>query len=130
MGAASSTQEALKDKNYDGQDMLVDPELQFGPYQERKCTDVFWLLVFAVFLGGYGWTMGYGYANGRPNWLFSPVDDYGNICGIDAGYEDHPYLYYLLMKDDHGPKALCVKDCPNEITDPVDCIPTMRVRNK
>ena len=60
MGAKnSSIRESLNDENYDGGDYLVDPELQNGPLFNRKCTDVFCLLIFWLFLVVYGYTCVY-----------------------------------------------------------------------
>ena len=56
----------MKDKNYDGSDYLSDPALKDGPRKDRKCTDVLFLVLFLVTLGGYGWTGAYAAEHGKP----------------------------------------------------------------
>ena len=77
MGNSSSTQEALKDENYDGQDYQVDSKIADGPIFDRKCTDILFFLLFWIFIGGYGWTCQYAYANGHPEEIFRPVNGDG-----------------------------------------------------
>ena len=76
-----NTREAMKDPDYDGQDFTSDPELRNGPMINRKCTDVLFWLLFIISIGGYGYTLHYGYKNGKPNELFTPVDGDGKFCG-------------------------------------------------
>ena len=78
MGAKnSSIRESLNDENYDGGDYLVDPELQNGPLFNRKCTDVFCLLIFWGFLVVYGYTCVYAVQNSHPDKLLRPVNGDG-----------------------------------------------------
>jgi hypothetical protein len=82
---------------------------------DRKCTDLLFWLLFVASIGVYGFTVHYGYANGKPNELFKPADGDGKLCGQDSN-KDFPNLYYLLAADDPlHPKAVCVKECPFEI---------------
>ena len=64
MGNSNSQQENLKDKNYDGADYTVDPQLRDGPMTDRRCTDCFFALLFIAFLGCYGYTCQYAFTNG------------------------------------------------------------------
>jgi hypothetical protein len=57
----SSTRESFNDKDYDGQDFIAPSELRNGPMTNRKCTDVFFFLLFLVSLGGYGLTVKYSF---------------------------------------------------------------------
>jgi len=66
MGNNSSANESLNDENYDGNDFQVDSKIREGPLWDRKCTDILFFIVFWVFIGGYGWTVHYGYKNGHP----------------------------------------------------------------
>lgn len=78
MGAKnSSIRQSLNDENYDGGDYLVDTELQNGPLFNRKCTDVFCLLIFWAFLVVYGYTCVYAYSNAHPDKLLRPVNGDG-----------------------------------------------------
>jgi hypothetical protein len=125
-----TTREALKDSDYDGQDFTSDPELRNGPMINRKCTDVLFWLLFVASIGAYGFTCFYGYKHGKPKELFTPVDGDGKFCGMD-GNQEYPYLYYLILPEDKtDPRAVCVKECPEEITDPVDCKVTSRLLSK
>ena len=54
----------LKDRDYKAQDYSVDPELQKGPMQKRRCTDCLCFIIFGAFLVGMGWMTILGYVNG------------------------------------------------------------------
>jgi len=82
---------------------------------QRKCTDVLFWILFVASIGAYGWTCVYGWKNGKPKDLFTPVDGDGKFCGFDANAE-YPFLYYVVDPSDKmNPKAVCVKSCPYEI---------------
>ena len=83
----------LKDRNYKGDDFNIKQELGQGPFAERRCTDMLCCTIFTLFLLGMAFLTGYGYVNGDPNKLISPIDGDGNICGVTAGYEDYQYLF-------------------------------------
>lgn len=57
------------------------------------------------------------------------MDGDGHFCGLE-GNANFPYLYYIITKDSYSPRAVCVKECPVEITDKVDCKTTSRVPSK
>lgn len=125
-----TTREALKDSTYDGQDFTADPGLRNGPLVYRKCTDVLFWLLFVMSLGCYGYTCFYGFKHGKPRELFTPVDGDGRYCGEGVN-EEYPYLYYVLLPENmQDPRAVCVKDCPDDPPDPVDCQLTSRVTSK
>ena len=56
----------MKDKDYKGEDYLTDTNLKDGPLQNRGCTDILFILIFAVFAAGYFYTDGYAGEHGRP----------------------------------------------------------------
>lgn len=58
----NTTREALNDKDYKGEDMLVP---QNGPIKERKCTDIIFLLIFWSALVAYGGTLVYGWRHNK-----------------------------------------------------------------
>ena len=105
----SSTRESLKDKDYDGSDFIADPELRNGPMINRKCTDMLFTIIFIISLVAYGITTEYGYRNGKPKQLFTPVDGDGKFCGYDEN-KDYPALYYVITPTTlTEPRAVCVK---------------------
>ena len=58
--------------------------------------------------------------------LLAPIDDDGNFCGLDAGYENHPYVYWpdITAKTNFVTKYVCVSACPVATDTTVDCITT------
>lgn len=109
----SNTREALNDKEYDGQDFQAPSELRDGPMTNRKCTDLLFVLLFIVTLGGYGWTVKYSFDNGNPNKLLRPVNGDGKLCGVGE-LVDYPKLYYIMNSAEKPmtPRAVCVDFCP------------------
>jgi len=56
--------EKMKSRKYKAEDFNVNTELQNGPLENRKCTDVCCCLIFVTFLCTI-FAMGiYGYSNG------------------------------------------------------------------
>lgn len=129
----------LKDRNYKGDDFNVKASLGEGPFNERRCTDVFMCIFFCIFLGGMGFCTAYGYANGDPNKLIAPIDGDGNICGVTPGYEDYGYLFIgnidTLAHNLGGGTStfhygICVEGCPATSDDSetaLSCKTTTRV---
>ena len=72
----------------------------------------------------------FGYKNGHPDKLISPIGGDGNICGVTEGYEDYPYLFIADLSTAACNEAsifeygICVKTCPESNTDTLDCKPT------
>ena len=54
------------------------------------------------------------------------MDADGRFCGLDAGLEHHPYLYFvdITKGEDLLSTAVCVSKCPMEDDQPIDCINT------
>ena len=103
----------------------MDDRVKDGPLEQRSCTDVLFCLIFLAFLGGVGVVSFFGYQHGQPARLLAPLDADGKFCGLDKGYENHPYLYLLdITQSDILASAVCVKECPLNNTKPVDCINT------
>mmetsp|Transcript_28906 Transcript_28906/g.35728 ORF Transcript_28906/g.35728 Transcript_28906/m.35728 type:complete len:192 (+) Transcript_28906:191-766(+) len=77
-----------------------------------------------------GWATIYGYVNGNPGKLIAPIDSNKNICGYDSGLEDYPKLYIDNIVDAAGDPtdifdyAVCIKDCPENADDAVECAPS------
>lgn len=110
----------MNDKDYDGSDYLVDPEIANGPLFNRKCTDVFCVLIFWLFIGTYGYTCIYAYGNSHPEKLLRPVNGDGQLCGVGE-LSEFPNLYYIIKTSNMNPRAVCIKRCPTEITDTIEC---------
>jgi len=118
----------LKDRSWKGDGIQVNKDIAKKPTDKnRRCTDVLCCLVFVAFMVGMIWSTVYGYVNGNPGKLIAPIDGDKNICGYSAGVEDYPKLYI----DDISTAAsdptnvfsysVCVKSCPKEKTDAIDC---------
>lgn len=76
-------------------DLALQP---VGPISKRRCRDVFWLLLFAVFWVGMFVIAGFAYQVGDPFRLIYGIDYRGNLCGRPNANEDlsdRPYLYYF-----------------------------------
>jgi hypothetical protein len=54
-----------------------------GPVTDRRCTDVFFLLLFILFWVGMIVVASIGLSEGDPRRLYMPSDVYGNFCGMD-----------------------------------------------
>jgi hypothetical protein len=86
-----------------------------------------------LFIAGFIWINIYSMNHGHFDKLFSPVDGDNRICGYDKGVKDYPYLYLVKM----DPKnimatfnyGVCVKGCPANKTDVLDCVTTKNVKN-
>lgn len=93
----------------------------------RKCTDVFWLPVFALFSFGIFFACIYGWVNGNPAKLFVTFDAAGNACGYEhedvKGFPNHGYVYWPEITFTTGnfaailDRTVCVKECPSSTTD-------------
>jgi hypothetical protein len=44
----------LADPNYKGEDYSIDVEIEKGPLGNRRCTDMFCVLLFLIATGGIG----------------------------------------------------------------------------
>ena len=128
----------LKDRSYKGDDFNVKKELGGGPFNNRRCTDVFCCLLFLVFLSGMGFCTYYGYHNGDPSKLVAPIDGDRHICGVSEGYEEYPYLYIgdihgaVITPTDIFEFGICVDKCPETRDEPeagLNCKTTNEIRS-
>ena len=98
-----------------GEDYALDPAIERGPLANRRCTDLFCLLLFLLSTGGAGYIGYYGYHNGNPDEILAPMDGDGNFCGKTAGYEDYPYILYTDISSFFWPPyGVCVTECPTK----------------
>ena len=58
--------------------------------------------------------------------LLAPLDDDGNFCGEDSGYEDFPRVYWPDIQSETNIllKYVCVKECPQSTDTTYECVPT------
>ena len=133
----------LKDRNYKGDDFNVNPELGKGPFQNRRCTDMLCCILFTVFLGGMGFCTLYGFSNGNPGMLIAPIDGDKRVCGYSEDittatggaydFTDYPYLFIgnihdaMENMDDTFLYGVCVKECPVNRDDTIECMTTTRI---
>jgi len=90
----------------------INDELANGPLENRSCRDVLCCLLFIAFMGGMIAVAAYGISAGNPTLLARGYDATGKMCGVSAGYEDYPYLYFALPITGHLTETLCLKSCP------------------
>jgi len=95
----------------------IDDALANGPVAKRSCRDVLCCLLFIVFVGGMIGIGSWGYSKGNPNLIGRGYDADGKMCGIDAGYEGYPYLYFPIPYEGYLAKTICLSACPS--TDPL-----------
>ena len=129
------TKELYK-RDYKAQDFKIRRDLiGADTFENRKCTDIFCCLVFAVFVAGMAFCTGYGYQYGSPNKLLSPIGGDGKICGVSKGFEGYDYLFIadinVALRNpvnffDYG---VCVKRCPQTKDEKIDCKTTKNVKS-
>jgi hypothetical protein len=116
----------ISDRNYKGDDFNIRADLLSNdPFNRRKCTDVLMGIIFAAFLGGMAYAIGFGYSNGSPGQLLAPISAQpaNVICGYSSGYEEFPYLYIydlnaaLDLPINVFGYTTCVKECPSASSD-------------
>eukprot|EP00808_Paulinella_micropora_P024157 g61490.t1 len=88
-------------------------EAKIKPYDQRRCTDILWFLIFLMSWGVIwfllGWTLEQG---ANPQVVIRGVDWQGIVCGKDGktGYEDYPYCAW--PDPIYGPLVrVCLADC-------------------
>ena len=80
------------------------------PKRERKCTDVYCLVLF-VFFNACLWTLsGWSYQEGNPQRLVHGWDLHGDFCGT-GDLRSQPYTYFPLPMDSID-TTLCLPGCP------------------
>ena len=115
-----------------------DQSLAKDPVEKpRRCTDIFCCILFSAVVLGMFVLAFYGYINGNPWKLIAPIDGESRICGYTEGLEDYGHLYLGKIDEAAAPTSLgtfdvfnygvCVKECPTEKTEVVECVPTTKV---
>ncbi|XP_041974365.1 choline transporter-like 2 isoform X3 [Aricia agestis] len=99
-----------------------DPDFN-GPIHNRSCTDIIWLIIFILFLGGWGYVGYYSIKHGNVENLLAPIDTEGRRCGLDAGLENRRNLLFFNIVKCLAPgtpitgcatRQVCVSQCPSE----------------
>ncbi|KAF4071271.1 hypothetical protein AMELA_G00271240 [Ameiurus melas] len=102
---------------------------EWKPLEDRNCTDVPWLILFALFNVGMLFICGFAISTGAASRLVSGYDSYGNICGqrnaeipgIELSGRDetsNKFVFFLdpcnidIVKRKIRSVALCVSKCP------------------
>ncbi|KAH8306254.1 hypothetical protein KR018_005316 [Drosophila ironensis] len=95
-----------------------------GPRQrDRSCTDVPCLLIFALFLAGWGFIAQYAIKHGDLNELMVPTDSLNQKCGKDSNVLNKNYLFFFNLEECIDPLVpltgcptpqVCVESCPGE----------------
>ena len=124
----------LRSSNKEGLAKIkFDPDIAKDPVDRpRKCTDILCCMIFTATLVGMIVCSVIGYISGHPWKLIAPIDGANKICGYDEGYEEYSHLYIaditnaltgglLLEYKDIFDYGVCVKECPTETTDIIEC---------
>ncbi|XP_063707419.1 choline transporter-like 2 isoform X2 [Culicoides brevitarsis] len=105
-----------------GEPLRYDPTFK-GPLAKRSCTDIICLLIFIIFLCGWGFVAYFAYQHGDLNRLLVPSDSSGLRCGVDSEVLHKPYLLFFDLSKCADPKVpltgcptpqVCVEKCPSE----------------
>lgn len=79
-------------------------------------------LIYLLFLIAFVVCGLYGFSQGEPELLTYPYDSSGNQCGKDLdAAEDYPYIYWPYPIPGYFDWTVCVKDCPDDYDDTVEC---------
>jgi hypothetical protein len=98
---------------------------------DRKCTDLFFLLLWFAFWGFTIWLIVVGQKNGGdPQRIIRGVDMYGRVCGIDDAVKDQPLAAWyasvpLRLVHDSIPMQWCYRPYPSLYT-PKVCVTTCK----
>jgi len=130
-----------EDKGYLS-DVKFDVGLAQSPIEKpRKCTDLLCGLIFSIGFFGMFAAAIYGYIDGAPGKLIAPIDGDGRICGYynENGIDmtEYKHLYIGEVSEALAPGGLatlslfdygvCVKECPKENNQAIECIITNEV---
>lgn len=80
-----------------GEPLRYDRNFQGPRQRDRSCTDVPCLILFALFLAGWGFIAQYAINNGDLNKLMWPTDMYNQKCGIDSAVLNKKYLFFFNL---------------------------------
>ena len=105
--------ESLADRNYKGEDYNIDVAIEKGPLGNRRCTDMFCVLIFLLTTGCMGYIGYFATTHGDPALIMAPYDSTGAYCGRSPGYEGYPYLWFENLDTPLWMAyTVCVSTCP------------------
>ncbi|CEF68396.1 CTL-like protein 2 [Strongyloides ratti] len=103
------------------------PRRNFMNSVKRRCTNVFFLILLIIFIGGWIFISYEALKTADPNRVIHPTDSNGRLCGVDKpgfyNFSNKPYvLYFDLTKciswitflSGCPTKQVCVENCPNK----------------
>jgi hypothetical protein len=64
----------LNDRKYKAHDFEVHKDLEHGPLEKRRCTDVLCFIIFFSWIGCVLFMSIYGWINGNISEILAPVD--------------------------------------------------------
>ncbi|KAI8810380.1 plasma-membrane choline transporter-domain-containing protein [Cladochytrium replicatum] len=97
-------------------------------HKDRKCRDVLWIFLFALYWAGMGVVTWYSVFYGNLDRLASCLDSEGNLCSsrvsVDSTRDlsDRPYLYFFNLSAIGSTYKVCVSSCPSITLDPTRLI--------
>jgi choline transporter-like protein 2/4/5 len=117
-----------------------------GMVKDRWCTDILCCLIFVAYLVLMVVITFFAFGKGEPSKLFTPFDSDGNRCGqplqsASIGYGTRDFTEYQFKAftelravskggaDTDVYNAVCVKECPKEMGDVMDCLTNADVPN-
>ena len=82
---------------------------------ERKCTDVCYTLIFCLFTAIAVLLVIAVMSKAQTNYIKYGMDSEGNFCGLSAGYQNYPYVFYNNIEGTNWfPYAVCIASCPGQ----------------
>lgn len=106
-----------------GKPLVYDRNFRGPAWRRRSCTDIPCLLIFLIFLGGWGFIAQYAIRHGDLNKLMVPTDSFNQKCGMDSAVLDKKYLFFFNLEKCIDPLVpitgcptpqVCIKSCPTE----------------
>ena len=107
----------------------TERDVMSGPLRHRKFTDVFCLLIFAAFWVFVAVIAVTAYTQGDMDNIAQPYDSDGYPCGKEDRL-DYRYLFIDNPRSSkYNEKMVCVRRCPKEDDERVDCVPNSSVEH-
>jgi len=106
---------------------IFDHESKHPPlpgHKEHRCTDLGWLFVFFLALGGLGYIQFYAWHHGDLRRLSHGYNYHKEMCGVNASVSDKAFVYWC--KDMTGQNLAlnyptCVASCPTDASGYTNC---------
>jgi len=94
-------------------------DTDFDLKDKHSVTDLHCCVLFAVALVAFGALYRKVVQSGDIGKLYHGIDYRGRVCGVDAGVQDSPFLYWCAVQGSGGKmkfetgKPICVENCPD-----------------